>query len=178
MEESMKSHFLFIVAFTALAASAAHASAMTTFDDPDQNGAPGSTVQFFGTIINVGSDTIFLNGDELNLAAPTTDFTITDLFFANAPLSLNAGDSSGLIELFDVTVNNPFPDLPTSYTGSWTITGGADGNAQDILDQESFSVTVTPEPQTTAEPQTSLLLLTGFAVIAAVGFLRLRTPSA
>jgi len=174
----MKLHFLFIVAFTAMAASAPHASAMTTFADPDQNGAPGSTLQFFGTITNLGSDAIFLNGDELNLAAPTTDFTITDLFFANAPLTLNAGDSSGLIELFDVTVNNPFPDLPTTYTGSWAMTGGADGNAQDILDQASFSVTVTPDTQTTPEPQASLLLLTGFAVIAVVGFLRLRTPSA
>jgi len=173
----MKLHFLFIVAFAAMAASVAHADAMTTFDDPNQNGAPGSTLQFFGTILNSGSDAIFLNGDELNLAAPSTDFTITDLFFANAPLSLGAGDSSGLIELFDVTVNNPFPDLPTTYTGSWTMTGGADGNAQDILDQESFSVTVTPEPQATPEPQTSLLLLVGFAAIAAVGFFRLRIPS-
>jgi hypothetical protein len=56
------------------------------------------------------------------------------------------------------------------------MTGGADGNAQDILDQESFSVTVTPEPEATPEPQTSLLLLLGFAVIAVVGFFRLRTP--
>ena len=111
----MKLHFLFIVAFMAMAASVAHAGAMTTFDDPDQNGAPGTTLQFFGTITNPGSDAIFLNGDALNLAAPTADFTITDLFFANAPLLLDAGESSGLIELFDVTVNNPFPDSPTTF---------------------------------------------------------------
>jgi len=119
------------------------------FDQPDQTGMPGQTLQFFGTLTNTTAAAVFLNSDDLN---PTgLSFTSTDLFFANVPLFLapsgQAGDSSGDIELFDLTLSAPLRDATATYLGSYTLLGGADSNAQDIVGSAGFSVTtVTPEP--------------------------------
>src|SRR5579862_7297260 len=88
-----------------LSANAARADIVITFDEPDQPAGPGDTLQFFGSIRNTGSATVFLNGDDVNLLG--LSFSVNDLFFSNAPVSLNPGQSSGDIELFDVTVGKP-----------------------------------------------------------------------
>ena len=119
-----------------LTAAAAQASTLTiAFDQPDQIGMPGQTLQFFGTITNTSANTVFLNNDDLN---PTgLSLTANDLFFANVPVFLapsgQAGDSSGDIELFDIAVSAPPLDAPATYPGTYDLVGGADGNAQDIL---------------------------------------------
>jgi hypothetical protein len=131
-----------------------------SFDQPNQTVVAGDTVEFFGTITNDTATTIFLNNDDLNLGG--LSLTTTDQFFNTVPLSLapegQAGDSSGDIELFDVTASNPLLDAAGEYSGTYTLFGGADGNAQDNLGTTAFSVTtLAPVP----EPPAIYLLLTG-----------------
>jgi len=76
---------------------------VVVFDNSNQTGNPGGTLQFFGVISNTGSDTVFLNSDTLTL--PGLSFTIADQFLNYVPVSLDGGSSSGDIELFDVTLS-------------------------------------------------------------------------
>ncbi len=55
--------------------------------------------------------------------------------------------SPGDIGTFDVTINNAFPDPPCA--GTFTLVGGGDPKAGDVLATTSFSATAasgTPEP--------------------------------
>ncbi len=129
----------------ALSAFPAAADVVTiVFDQPNQMGLPGQTLEFFGTITNHTGGTVFLNNDDLNLAG--LSFSINDQFFNTVPISLAPGQSSGDIELFDVMVANPLLDAPATYLGIYALFGGADGDAQDNLGSASFSVNTTPEP--------------------------------
>lgn len=160
---------LFLTALTCLAVSEARADTVAiTFDNPTQTGNPGDTLTFFGTILNSGTSTVFLNSDDLNLAGAS--FNTTDLFFGNVPISLDSGASSGDIELFDVTLLSSFTDSFGPYGGTYTLFGGVDGNAQDLLTQDNFTVTATA-PVATPEPATALLLATG---LLGLGCLRYR----
>jgi hypothetical protein len=154
---------LMLAAFSA----AAKADEITiTFDQPNQAGSEGQTIQFFGTITNNTSGTVFLNSDDLNLGG--LSLATNDLFFANAPISLGPDSNSGDIELFDVTVSNPLIDPAATYLGSYDLVGGPDGNAADVLGSASFSVTTTPEPSAI------YLLLSVIAATAFVGSRRRR----
>jgi hypothetical protein len=159
----MKTLFCTLILAT-LATSVAKADSITiSFDQSNQTVSAGDTVEFFGTITNDTTNTIYLNSDDLNLAG--LSFTTTDQFFSNVPISLapsgQAGDSSGDIELFDVTANNPLLDAAEGYSGTYTLLGGTDGNAQDNLGSQDFSVTsLAPVP----EPPTIYLLLAGVLV--------------
>jgi len=133
---------LMLAAFSAAAAKADEIT--ITFDQPNQTGSEGQTLQFFGTITNNTSGTVFLNSDDLNLDG--LSLATNDLFFVNAPISLAPDSNSGDIELFDVTVSNPLVDPAATYLGSYDLLGGPDGNAADVLGSASFSVTTTPEP--------------------------------
>ena len=128
----------------ALSAIPAMADITIVFDQPNQMGQPGQTLEFFGTITNNGSDTVFLNSDDVNLTSPS--LTVNDLFFSNVPVSLDPGQSSGDIELFDVMLSNPLLDTPATHLGIYTLFGGRDGDAQDNLASATFSVNTTPEP--------------------------------
>ena len=139
-----------------LATAAAKADPVTiSFDQPNQTGGTGQTLQFFGTITNNTGATIFLNSDDFTLAG--LSFSITDQFFSTVPVSLAPGASSGDIELFDVTLSDPLLDAFGTYAGDYTLVGGIDGDAQDVLGSTAFSVTSTPEPSTIG------LLFTGLA---------------
>jgi hypothetical protein len=126
-------------------AFSARADIRVIFDAPSQIGAPGDALQFFGNITNTGVDTVFLNGDSLDFSGAAS-FNTNDLFFSTVPISLSGGASSGDIELFDISLSNPFTYPLGLYGGSYTLLGGVDGNAQDVLAAEDFSVTATPEP--------------------------------
>ena len=133
-----------LIALTALAAAGACADINISLDDPNQTGTAGQTLNFLGTITNTGATTVFLNNDSLNFTL--TDATLVDNFFANVPISVAAGASSGDIDLFDVMIANP-ETLPLgTYTGIYGLLGGIDGNAADNLAQAGFSVSVAPEP--------------------------------
>ena len=151
-----------ILVLAALAASSSSAGIVVVFDNSNQTGNPGGTLQFFGVISNTGSDTVFLNGDTLTL--PGLSFTIADQFFTTVPLSLGGSSSSGDIELFDVTLSNPLLDPAGPYPGSYTLIGGFDANAQDNLGSATFDVTTGSGATETPEPSTGFLL--GVALVS------------
>jgi hypothetical protein len=158
-----------LIALTAFGAALAFAGTITvTLDQPNQTGAAGDTLKFFGVIASTGPDTEYLNSDSLNLSAMAGDFTTDDgPFFANAPLSLASGAFTADIELFDVSIVNPFPDAFTSYSGLFTILGGVDGSSSDILTDPATGFSVSPE-SATPEPSSSILIVAGFVACAFV----------
>ena len=135
------------VILAAMSAAAASADDISiALDDPTQTGSPGETLQFFGTITNTSAATVYLNSDSLTLDG--LSLGLIDQFFNNVPIFLGAGDSSGDVELFDVTVSNPLVDPSGTYDGSYELIGGLDGEAQDDVGSTNFSVTTVPEPST------------------------------
>jgi hypothetical protein len=164
---------LCILILSTLGTAAAKADDLTiTFDQPNQTVSAGGTLQFFGTITNDTDTTLFLNNDTLTLDGMS--FTLTDQFFNNVPFFLTpegqAGSSSGDIELFDVSVNNPLLDAAGVFSGAYTLIGGADGGtdtAMDNLGTASFSVTTIAQ---TPEPSSLYLLLTGVLAMAAMAW--------
>src|ERR1017187_7353546 len=124
--------------------------------------APGGTVEFTGTLNNPGTTDVFLNGDVNSL--PYTKLTVDDSpFFIFSQLFLMPGQTyTG--PFFDVTVDAAA--VPGSYSGSFTIQGGADANAFDSVASENFTVTVSKVNAPVPEPVgvvllASCILLTG-----------------
>jgi hypothetical protein len=149
-----------------LGATAAQADTITiTFDQPNQVALPGTTVEFFGTLTNNTTGTIFLNGDALNIAG--LSFTTTDQFFNNVPSSLAPGANSGDIELFDISASSPLLDAAGFYTGTYSLLGGIDGNGQDVLETNpaAFSVDTAPATSPVPEPASIALFLTGASTL-------------
>lgn len=146
---------LFIAALCGLPVHAD--TVVIAFDQPNQYATSGATLQFFGSITNLTSLTVFLNGDGLSLDG-SPDLSTNDLFFTTVPISLGPGATSGDIELFDVIVSSPLTNPPATYAGTYTLFGGADGNAQDNLGSASFSVAA-PEPLTFYSTPACLLAL-------------------
>lgn len=156
-----------------IATAGAQASSITiTFDMPNQVGMPGQTLQFSGVITNTTSDAapIYLNSDSFNFALGGANYTLAD-GFANTPASLMAGQSSGDIVLFSITLANPFTgSLGTPYLGTYGLIGGEDGGSgtgNDNLGQASFSVTVRSATSTVPEPGITVLLGLGLAALFA-----------
>jgi hypothetical protein len=156
----------FVLIITAIGVLPAMADSITiSLDNPNQTGQAGETLGFFGTVTNTGGVTIFLNDVNLDLSGTSFSSDFQDMFFANVPASLDPGDSSGDILLFDVTLSNPLNDPPGLYGGTYTLLGGADGgdySAQDILAQANLTIdTAVPEPSSVVLLFSGLLLLAG-----------------
>lgn len=154
--------------FLALGASHALGDIIINFASPDQTGSPGDTLVFFGTLANTDASAVFLNSGGANLSGNSFAVDFNDPFSNNVPFSLDAGASTGSIELLDVTIDNPVTDPAGYYGGTYTLLGGVDGGSQDVLATFDFSVTIgtssaTPEPST-------LILLCG----SVIGYLILR----
>jgi hypothetical protein len=129
-----------------LSSTAAYADTLTfTLNDPiaSVSGTTGGTATYDVTVSAPSSNgaAVYLNGDSFNVAAPLT-LDDTD-FFLNAPFFLNPGDDD-TFDAFTVTV--PPGTAPGDYVGSFTILGGADGNASSDLGAVSFTTEVAPEP--------------------------------
>ena len=107
----------------------AHAQLIFNLNPAGQQGSQGTTLTFNATLENSGNAPLFLNGDIGSLTGNGLTLD-TSLFFQNAPLSMNVGDTwSG--DIFTVAID-PLA-LSGDYTGSFTIIGGIDGSAQDNL---------------------------------------------
>ncbi len=139
-----------------LSSVAAYADTLTfTLTDPNQsvNRFSGGTLTFAATVTAPSSNSgaVFLNGDDFSLAG----FTVNDDgFFNNFPLSLAPGGTfTG--DLFTVTV--PANTLAGLYAGSFTLLGGANSGANNVLGTASFSINAVPEPSS------MILLVTGVA---------------
>lgn len=130
-----------------------------TLDSPVQSGSPGNVLQFFGTITNTSASTQYLNSDNFTLTGFNYGTDVTDDFF-NTPISLGTGASSSDIELFDITIPNPYSNGCVALSdcdGTYQIFGGADGNAQDLLGTANFTVNV-QQPSGVPEPSSGVLL--------------------
>ncbi len=128
--------------------------------NPVQTGAGGSTLSFDATVSAPGKNggTIFLNGDDFTVPSPLT--LNDDGFFFGFPLSLDPGDSfSGLL----FTISLPPGISAGPYLGSFSILGGADGSAQDVLATVNFTVNATAGTSAVPEPGSLMLLGTGLA---------------
>jgi hypothetical protein len=135
-----------VLAVTAV--DTARADVIFDLTPPMLSTAAGTTIEFTGTLTNTGSSEVFLNGDFSVLLF--SSLKLDDLpFFANSPLSLAAGGGLYSGPFFDVIVD-PVA-VPGTYTGSFTIQGGADSSTFNNLASQNFQVTVVsavPEPGT------------------------------
>jgi hypothetical protein len=124
--------------------------------------APGGSVEVVGNVTNDTSSLVFLNGDSFSLA--DTSLTLDDSdFFNNAPFTLGAGATSGPFDIFIINIaSSAAPGLLTP--NFFSILGGADANAGDVIGTVMFDVNVqgvTPAP----EPSALILLACGIAAI-------------
>ncbi len=139
-----------------------------TLTETTVSGTAGSTVEFFATLTNLSSSTIFLNGDSSTTSSAF--LTVSDNpFNNNAPLSLAPGASSGPFELFDVLI--AAGTAPGVYTlNDFTILGGLTGPDFNSVGSTTFTVdVVSPVP----EPAT--LVLVGSGLLGLVIRRRIKT---
>lgn len=151
-----------------LAAMSHAATVNVNLDSAPLSGAPGTALTFTGTLMNTTSSTVFLNAAGINLAGFSPLNEDTGPFFTNAPLFLAGGASTPTIGLFAINIPNPF--AAGQYQGTFTVLGGADGNAQNTLGSSNFTVQVTNGP-TVPEPGSEVLFTLGIAGLVGRWFL-------
>lgn len=155
------------VLFTVLAglflAANAGAGIIVSFDEPTLSAGSGETASFSGVLTNDGLDPVYLNGNNFTFSLTGENYALNDLFFANVPISLNAGESTTSLGLFDIQLSTFLSQPPGIYSGTWLLLGGLDGEAQEVVGQAEFTVHVTPEP--------SAFVLLGFGLVS-VTYLR------
>ena len=145
-----------------LAPFAAHAGNLSlVFTPATQTVAPSGTVTFSGIITNTSTATVFVNNDSIN-KDPLLSYDDT-AFLSITQFSLAPGAKypvSGSANLFDITLDST-ATLGSTYTGTFTILGGADNAAQDTQSITNFSVTAAAVPETTTTLSFGLLLVSG-----------------
>ena len=146
---NLRNLLLTVAALAILPGTAARADSLAiNFTPSILSASPGQTVTFSGTITNLENAIVDLNSCDVNLAGPfTTDSCVA--FLLSAPLFLDPLETSAPFDMFTVTVDQPFTGpFGLQPPGIFTVLGGPDGDAQNILGQATFAVVVTPEPGT------------------------------
>ena len=169
---NLRTLLLTLAALAILPGAIARADSLAiTFDHSILSAAPGQTVTFSGTITNLENATVNLNSCDVNLTGPfTTDSCLDFLLFA--PLFLGPLETTAPFDMFTVTADQPFTgSFGLQYPGIFTVLGGADGDAQDVLAQANFGVIVTPE---IAAPEPGSAVMLGLAVTLMFAFRRHR----
>jgi len=147
------------------APAAAHAQAFTVTFAPDtQTIFPGQTETFSGTIKNTTANDLYINqgGPDslgLGLIVDSTPFSNT---FGGAPVLLGAGQTYALTDFF--TVTDTGAQIGT-FTGQFTVYGGADPAATDQSGFQTFEV-LSPVPEASSWISFAVLLAGGAAVWA------------
>jgi hypothetical protein len=132
----------------------AKADPVTVTLPPSVNVQAGGSVGVIGTIANAGAPAFNIDTWNINLSSPLLTFDDTGLL--GAPLVLNAGESFGPTNFFDV-----FADItlaPGNYVGTFTVSD----TTRNLNVTETFVVTVTPGgTQNIPEPASMFLLASG-----------------
>jgi hypothetical protein len=127
---------------------------------PLLSGSQGSIISFSGVLSNTSAASVFLNSAGINLSG---GFAATDLdtgpFFANAPLFLIAGDLTPTIDFFSISIPSTFAG--GTYQGTFTVLGGADESALDVVGSADFTLEVSAVP----EPNSAVLLSLGVLIV-------------
>ena len=139
----------------AVAGTSRAASISIALLNSDLTVAAGQTVVFSGTITNTEAVTIDLNGCFVNAPGTLTGDCTTGLFFDNAPFTLDAGDTTPVIDLFSITVDPLYSGPYGHFSGNFQVLGNVevggvyDGGVQNLLGQQTFDVNIlSPEPGT------------------------------
>ena len=171
----VKTAAFLLLALGSVLAAPAQAQLVLNLTPSLQSGTPGSTLLFSGTLSNPTASTVFLNGDGYTFSAPGLTLDASP-FFNNAPDSLSAvggGSDTYSGGFFNVFVTPSA--LPGTYAGTFSVLGGADGNAQATVASETFFVSV--QPNSAPVPETSsavsLGVLFGLGTLA-IGICRRR----
>ncbi len=132
----------------------------------------GSTVTFQVNLSNGSSSDTFLNSDEFITSSPLISVDDSPYFSFAFPGVISAGGFAGPLDLFNIIVDPTA--VPGSYTGTFTMLGGAGlGSLNDLADL-NFTVDVT-SPTNVPEPGTLATLLFGAALAGALSLLKLRS---
>lgn len=148
----MKTHLwkLMALVFLLVAGAQAHADLLFELTQASQSGTPGSEVFFSGTLTNTGSSALFLNGIQFNFDSLGNAVLSGDdsVFFTNVPPSLAASGNPSASYTGSIFGVNIAGNAPTgTYTGTVTITGGADSSTNSPLAAQNIQIRVTPTPE-------------------------------
>ena len=129
-----------VLSLALLLSLVSHALAQFAFDlsPSSQTGVQGSTVTYGGTLRNLGSETLYLNGTSFDLAG--NGLALDDgAFFTGSPRFLGGGEAwSG--DLFSVSIaDNVTTGL---YSGRFDVLGGAFEESTDLLGSSEFGLDV------------------------------------
>ena len=121
--------------------------------------AQGGSSGFNASVTNGGPPTVFLNGLVINFSGPAGITFSTAPFFANTPAFLDPGQTTGLVNFFNVFVDF---SVPTGvYSGSFSVLGGDTDSDFNDLGTQPFEINVVQGTQPVPEPATMFLLATG-----------------
>ena len=149
-----------------LTLSAANAASIlnVTFSPASQTGNPGQTLTFSGVLQNNFDAEVFINSNSYTFQIGDPGVFDDALFLSNTPLSLLGLESSNSFDFFTVTI--PALQAPGLYTGVFTVVGGADDLAADVIGTGSFQVEVAAPATAVPEPASIVLLCGGLGWLA------------
>ncbi len=145
----------------------AQSDLLFTLDSAIQSGSPGSEVVFTGTLANTGVAPLFLNGIAFNFDGVGPAYLSGDanLFLNSVPISLAASGTVGDTYVGPIFGVNLDPTTPYgTYTGSVMLTGGADGNATNLLGTQNFGMLAQPPSGSVPETDTWFMAILGLMV--------------